>query len=88
MYKAAAICNREIPSYLHGSHGEFGNGHHVQLGQWVRHSEEIVVGVQDLEGTVESKLSGRRLAGWRVYLDEYSMVRLALDKVEFSDTVG
>mmetsp|Transcript_24042 Transcript_24042/g.34928 ORF Transcript_24042/g.34928 Transcript_24042/m.34928 type:complete len:332 (+) Transcript_24042:123-1118(+) len=73
---------------LHGTHGKLGDGHHVQLGQGVRHLEEVVVEVQAPAPHVQGELARLGLPRGRVHAHEHVVLGVLLHKVKLAHADG
>mmetsp|Transcript_80368 Transcript_80368/g.120782 ORF Transcript_80368/g.120782 Transcript_80368/m.120782 type:complete len:385 (+) Transcript_80368:1497-2651(+) len=73
---------------FHGAHGKFRNRHHIKFRQGVRNPKEIVVGIQSLDGTIQSVVTRVRSSSRRVDFDQDAIFGLRLHEIEFSDAKG
>mmetsp|Transcript_4817 Transcript_4817/g.19309 ORF Transcript_4817/g.19309 Transcript_4817/m.19309 type:complete len:310 (+) Transcript_4817:2850-3779(+) len=73
---------------FHGSHGELGDGDHVELGERIAEAEEAVVQVEAPAGDIEGIRARGALARRGVHLDEHAVLGALLDVVELAHAEG
>mmetsp|Transcript_27182 Transcript_27182/g.54265 ORF Transcript_27182/g.54265 Transcript_27182/m.54265 type:complete len:230 (+) Transcript_27182:1481-2170(+) len=88
VYEQVYLPVRDQAPVLHGPHGELGDAYHVELGERVRHAEEVVVKVEGLEGALEAERARLGLAGGGVHADHDAVGGDGLDEVKVAHAEG